>query len=269
MIGLHPLPWAAFFQQQQSLPRASSALAFLAPLPTEGVVDTFAQTILICFELLEVPYPMLHKERFLSTGNPTSLFVTSVMLLIPKGLRTSGLPVPGGWKHWERSLFGRAAAEAAALLGSERATTSEDIAALMNIHIWAIISGLNKLGGQLLSLIQSLAARDGHLDACDTWQETVARELPPEHLFNLSAMEQLTHVRAHWINFFIRQRIANLILADAFMLLGVGDRLQFRNLTWPSSNDLHIPCHKFGKSLSPSSSIRGHRLLPSPLSMRR
>lgn len=184
----------------------------LIPYP-ESLVDTVSQAVALYFDMCEVPYPMLHRTRFLADPKPTSLLVSSIMLLVPNGMRAVGLQAPTHWKNWDRPMFARTAAEAAALLASGRKTRVEDIAALLNIHIWGIVSGMSRLAGQMLSIVQSLAQRDGHLDApSGNWSTVAARYLSPILQHGILESEKRTLLRNHWIDHHVRLRLSHLIL---------------------------------------------------------
>lgn len=259
------------FLRSLSASASSGAGLFFAPTPPlplalfpaipAGALEECAD---LYFALTEVAYPMLHRGRTLqmagqtgsSTGGPNnqpgglpSLFVSSVLLMMPSGIKAAGLPVPSHWQSWSynRALVGRVASEVAALLDSRAPASVEAVAGVLNVHIWAILNGMGRLGRQLIKIARTLLERDGHMLPCGTWEDTAARDLGA--LLHVLAGELppgivRSALRDHWIEFFSRLRLVNLVLAldclfEGWYPRGSG-RSRRRNLLASSSFDLSM-----------------------------
>lgn len=219
-VGLAEQFFEDYASMTPSHPPPARPLALFPVLPTADSLFTnhFYEAVVLYFNAMEVPYPMLHQGRFLSSATHSSLLVGSMFLVLPKALKVANSPIPQHFAAAERGLSMRVAAEASALLASGQRTTVEDIAALVNIRMWLILSGLAKQAGQLFSVIEALMFRDSHFAPRLTWEQLALQTLSSPMAADLPDEAKRSLLRALWIDYFVGARVANTVMALKFLM---------------------------------------------------
>lgn len=212
-------------------PDIDDPLSAVAAIPRNPAFRSFPspaainKCVQIYFEIADITFVMLHRVRFQSS-QPSSLLLASILLAAPY-MTTDPIPGYGTREQtsvWDKPLFQVAKTEMLAFLGSGGNVTIEVVAAVMNLHCFAIHKGLTVLSARLLGLARKLCAAMALVQDAESFaapeegilsfRETV------EHRFGADAdifssplsLPQIAELRELWIDYWTRERVVWLVI---------------------------------------------------------
>lgn len=205
-------------------PTVDHALCSFPPLPDSNILN---QVFDLYFTEADISIHMLSRWTFQMTESPSTLLVTSILLVTPYLARDQvpGLATAPEWQARDRALFLRVKAELLPLASTgpnQRGQIHvESVAAVVNLIVWALFKGLGKLARHLAALAQYLATLADLFDDVQslrpptsprTWEELVESTFGPRIWASNVPAQTLYQLRLSWIDFFTKQRTAQMVL---------------------------------------------------------